>query len=49
MGMSQQAERAQRVALAQPAAQPQPLDLSETVLSLRLWPNRWVATLLENK
>jgi len=48
MGVSQQAERAQRVALAQLQAQPQQLDLSGMALSVspRLWPNRRVATLL---
>jgi len=46
MGVSQQAEWAQWVALAQPPAQPQQLDLSGMALSLRLWPNRRVATLL---
>jgi len=46
MGMLQQAERAQRMALAQPPAQPQHLDLSGMPLSQRLWPNRRVVTLL---
>jgi len=46
MGVLQQAERAQQVALAQPLAQLQHLDLSGTPLSPRLWPNRRVTTLL---
>ena len=46
MGVLQQAERAQQVALAQAPAQSQQLDLSGTTLSPQLWPNRQVATLL---
>jgi len=46
MGVLQQAERAQQVALAQAPAQSQQLDLSGTTLSPQLWPNRRVATLL---
>jgi len=45
MGVSQQAEWAQRMTLAQLPAQPQHLDLSGTLLSLQVISLHWMILL----